>query len=105
MPFKQHIILMNDLMTLWLQYKHNILNVGKIRDYLLVGDSGYPCKPWLLTPLLTSNNAAGERYNTAHKRTRATVERCNCVLTRFRYNNPVYVIDTIHLSRFSPTIV
>lgn len=42
----------------------------------LVGDSGYPCLPFLLTPLLVTHTAAEERYNRAHKQVRNIVECC-----------------------------
>lgn len=48
---------------------------GEFRNKYLLGDSGYACKPYLLTPLLEVNNNAEERYNNAHIRTRNSVER------------------------------
>jgi hypothetical protein len=48
----------------------------------LLGDSGYACKRYLLTPLLVVNNRAEQRYNTAHKTTRNVVERSFGVLKR-----------------------
>ncbi|XP_052761944.1 putative nuclease HARBI1 [Mya arenaria] len=51
-----------------------IIQRGAYKWILLVGDSGYPAKRWLLTPYLATQNAE-EGYNRSHKITRALVER------------------------------
>ncbi|KAL2080618.1 hypothetical protein ACEWY4_024411 [Coilia grayii] len=41
----------------------------------LLGDSGYPLRPFLLTPFLQANTPAEVQYNIAHSRSRTVVER------------------------------
>ena len=55
------------------------------RNFWLLGDSGFPQQPWLMTPYRTASTRAMERYNVAHKTTRCMVERCIGILkSRFR---------------------
>lgn len=45
------------------------------RQGILLGDSGYPCRPRLMTPFRTPDTQGKLRYNRAHGTTRAVVER------------------------------
>lgn len=56
-----------------------------IIQFNLLGDSGYPCLPWLLTPLLRPHVQSEENYNKAHKKTRQIIERAfGLMKMRFR---------------------
>ncbi|CAK1589292.1 unnamed protein product [Parnassius mnemosyne] len=46
-----------------------------IIDGILLGDSGYGCQKYLLTPVLQPETVSEENYNKAHIKTRNTVER------------------------------
>lgn len=52
----------------------------------LLGDSGYPLEPWLMTPVPNAAEGSPEwRYNLQHASARNVIERCNGVLkNRFR---------------------
>ncbi|TGZ51401.1 Nuclease harbi1, partial [Temnothorax longispinosus] len=47
---------------------------------LLLGDNGYSCQPYLLTPVLRPLNQAERNYNKSHKKTRNLIERTFAVL-------------------------
>lgn len=47
-----------------------------------MGDNGYACKPYLLTPLLNPDNESEAEYNRAHILTRNTIERFFGVIKR-----------------------
>ena len=42
---------------------------------LQLGENGYPCKKYLLTPLCNPLSRLEQLYNTAHIKTRTTIER------------------------------
>lgn len=49
---------------------------------LLLGDSGYPLKHCMMTPIIAPRTEQERRYNTIHTTTRSLVERCIGVLKR-----------------------
>ncbi|KAH7952848.1 hypothetical protein HPB49_001765 [Dermacentor silvarum] len=63
--------------TTWLRRRFQEGHIAKAGEHLL-GDSGYPLEPWLLTPVPGHPPAhiAEGRYNTAHASMRSVVERC-----------------------------
>jgi hypothetical protein len=42
---------------------------------VVLGDSAYPCRDWLIPPFSREQGPAHIRFNTAHMKTRNTVER------------------------------
>jgi len=51
----------------------------------LSGDSGYPLRQWLLTPIANPTTNAENYYNQRQMSSRSIIERCNGVLKmRFR---------------------
>lgn len=75
-----------DIVARWPGSTHDstIFNASRIRakflncemgDSLLLGDSGYACSNFLLTPLLEPQTQAEQLYNESHIRTRNVVER------------------------------
>lgn len=58
------------------QYMSTLANVH------LIGDSGYPCRPYLLTPFRVPHGAAQNRYNFSLSSTRMSVECCFGILKR-----------------------
>lgn len=55
------------------------------RDFWILGDSGYPLQPWLMTPVGETDSESKDAYNRAHKKTRHKVECAIGVLkSRFR---------------------
>lgn len=51
-------------------------------DGLLLGDSGYACSPYLMTPYTQPKTRAEEKFNRAHKITRSVIERTFGLLKR-----------------------
>ena len=59
---------------------------GVFRDFVVLGDSGYPLKTWLMTSHAAEQNEAQARFNRAHRNTRSIVERSiGLWKNRFRY--------------------
>ncbi|XP_053969007.1 putative nuclease HARBI1 [Anastrepha ludens] len=57
------------------------VRIKLIREHILgafkwlLGDSGYPLEPWLLTPIATPSSASEEIFNKTHIKARNTIER------------------------------
>ena len=51
-------------------------------DGFLLGDSGYPSKPYLLTPVPSVTTRAEGKYNRSHIKTRVRIEQCFGVLKK-----------------------
>jgi len=56
-----------------------------LRDGVILGDSGYACSPFLMTPYFNPTTRKQENYNRAHKTTRCLIERSFGVLKRSFY--------------------
>lgn len=82
------------------QYLQEVYNNGE-RNFWLIGDSGYPLQPYLLTPVTNAAPDTPEAmYNAAHAAARNTIERCFGLLKmRFR------CILRERVARYSPLIV
>ena len=69
----------------------------------LVGDSGYACRPYLLTPVGNPTTPAEAAYNNAHATARNCIERANGILKR-RFPVLKYGIR-LHVDNTLPVIV
>lgn len=78
----------------------NQYNLGLRRTWL-IGDSGYPLQPYLMTPFQNPEEGSPEfRYNNSHSRARNCIERCIGILKmRFR------CLLRERVARYSPNFV
>ncbi|XP_066982183.1 putative nuclease HARBI1 [Macrobrachium rosenbergii] len=57
---------------------------GGIGEGWLLGDSGYTCSPWLLTPLSNPQTPGEHKYNRSQKKTSTSERRIGVWKMRFR---------------------
>jgi len=57
--------------------RQHLCNTYRNSKEWLLGDSGYPLEPWLLTPFSNPNNDNYQMFNNAHSKARSTVELSN----------------------------
>ncbi|XP_054091360.1 putative nuclease HARBI1 [Zeugodacus cucurbitae] len=57
-------------------------NASDVDSSWLIGDSGYPQQPWLMTPFRNPQTIGQNNYNDCHIRARNCVERLNGVLKK-----------------------
>lgn len=89
-----HNMRFTDVVARWPGSTHDatIFHMCGLRQHLednnlgwLLGDSGYPLRPHLMTPKINPGSVKEERYNKAHSQTRMVVERAFGMLkSRFR---------------------
>ena len=65
----------HDSYILRLSNVHSNFENGMFGNGILLGDSGYSLKSWLMTPISVPNSAAETRYNRVHKSCRLVVEK------------------------------
>ena len=52
------------------------VNNQRVEDGLILGDSGYDSKSFLMTPYMRPSRPYQDRFNRVHTRTRCCIERC-----------------------------
>ncbi|CAC5411101.1 HARBI1 [Mytilus coruscus] len=68
--------------------QHLELTHRRVEDGIVLGDSGYGCKSFLMTPFMRPTEDCHERFNRAHTKTRCCIERSrfNCLHSGVRVN-------------------
>jgi len=56
------------------QLEYDRFEASEFAEGWLLGDSGYPVRSWLMTPI-DPHYTAESRYNNAHKQTRCIIEK------------------------------
>ena len=105
-----HRMNIRNIVASWMGSVHDsrIFSESRLKDHLetippehrvhLLGDRGYPCQRYLLTPVARGNTQAERRFNFAHSSTRMVVERLfgvwkrkfPCLSQKLRLSTPEY---------------
>ncbi|XP_047127685.1 putative nuclease HARBI1 [Hydra vulgaris] len=59
--------------NLWNKFENGEL---PFNGAVILADSAYPCREWLIPPFPGDPDGAQKRFNIAHRKTRSIIERC-----------------------------
>ncbi|CAC5394832.1 HARBI1 [Mytilus coruscus] len=72
----------SDVTDVLIDIKDDFTNHRGLIDGVILGDSGYACRPFLLTPYANPTERHQQRFNGCHASTRSVIERTFGILKR-----------------------